>query len=122
MQKESSEITVATVPNQESESPKKYKVNRCKAIIAMNLFALSNVIFAQNNKRTVSEKKVGAFDLIFIISACNAVLTGILLLLTRQSLAIPTGIRDTFSSRMFMGWLIVAFNVLGPALVPITVH
>ena len=88
----------------------------------MNIFALCNVAFVQNNKRTVNENKVGFFDLVFIISACNAGLTGLFIILTRQSFAIPSGTRLIFFSRVFIGWLLVAFNVFGPSLVPITVH
>ena len=61
---------------------KQYVTNRVKAVIAMNLYAVFSVAFVISCKKTVNEKKVGAFDLIMLVNCFTLVVASVAIPLT----------------------------------------
>ena len=100
-----------------------YKTNRCKAVLAMNAYAILSIFFIISNKKAVNEEKVNALDLILIVNAWTMCITFFVIIFTPSlSFVVPAGTRTMFYIRAFEGWLLIVVYIIGNRLVPVTVQ
>ena len=118
-----SELAPGSMAQASVDANPKYVTNRTKAIIAMNIYALLQVVFVQMTKTSVNANKTTPLDLVFILNVVMIFVTVPIIALSSQlSFEIPENARKVFFTRTTLGWILVVVSMVGNSLVPITVQ
>ena len=109
------------VRNEEVEPQTTFYTNRFKAILAINLAAITTVAFISVTKIACNEKGLNSLDIIVFANIDSLVLTVIYSISVKESFSVEKKHRCALFTRSVTGLVGLMTITLGAALIPVSV-